>query len=111
MAPSEAKTFRLRGIPAGCCKKDVEGLVRNTLNCNDGNIHVRSLASALDDSGEIVATVEISPVPTGFQNTVESHEWSFDTFYNNEDLSLLFDANFLDFTPLYTPPDEQWNLE
>ncbi|KAF9640919.1 putative nacht and ankyrin domain containing protein [Lasiodiplodia theobromae] len=111
MAPSEGKTFRLRGIPAGLCKKDVEILVQNTLNCNDVNIRVRSLASDLDNLDEDVATVEISPVPIAFKSTAKGDEWCLDTVYNDEDLSLLFDTNFLGPTPLHTPSYEKWDLE
>lgn len=111
MAPSDGKTFRLRGIPAGLCKRDVESLVQNTLNCNDVNIRVRSLASDLDSLDEDVATVELSPVPRAFQSTAKADEWCLDTVYNDEDLSLLFDTNFLGPTPLHTPSHEQWNLE
>ncbi|KAF4541448.1 Protein serac1 [Lasiodiplodia theobromae] len=111
MAPSEGKTFRLRGIPAGLCKKDVEILVQNTLNCNDVNIRVRSLASDLDNLDEDVATVEISPVPIAFKSTAKGDEWCLDTVYNDEDLSLLFDTNFLGPTPLHMPSYEKWDLD
>lgn len=106
---SSYTTFRVRGIPAGSSKEDVEELVEQALSGEDLSVfRVKSLAVDRPGSREMVATMNFATVPAQLGQCVSNVEWSAEL---SDDVALLFDTHFHGCTTLSCPPDDSWKFE
>ena len=99
---SKAVTFRVRRIPAAIRKTDLVDFLRRSVPGlgDEGNIQLRSLAVSPDDltfPPSQTATLEFTRPPERFKGATES---SWFVQISGSDEGLLFDTNFLGFTPL-----------
>ena len=99
---SKAVTFRVRRIPTAIGKTGLVAFLRRSVTGlgDEDNIQLRSLAASPDDwifPPSQTATIEFARPPERFKGTAEN-SWSVPI--PGSDQGLLFDTNFLGFTPL-----------
>lgn len=114
MPPQRYTAYRLRGIPAGSSKKDVENLASRALLCDGATIRVESLASDLSRSGEAVAILNIANPPESLSSSNGTEEWILQVSLDDDvdgELILVFDTHFHGCTTLHCPSTQDWKFE
>lgn len=102
------KTFRLRGIPKGWDKAEVQRRIKDRLSLKDGTeVVARSLSTNPYRHEEQVATIEFSNNTfTGLEDNAKS-EWHIIV----EGHELLLDTHFFGMTPLHAADDSSCDVE
>lgn len=112
------KTFRVRGIPHSCKRRETEKIIKAALGLEDEEpgLKVYSLAfNPYREAQEKVATVSFAKVPSRLSNGAGKDEWQFplpifeplqvsdeddDEDIPRRDAELVIDTHFKGFTPL-----------
>jgi hypothetical protein len=112
------KTFRVRGIPHSCKRRETEKIIKTALGLEDQGpgLRVSSLAfNPYRQAQEKVATVSFAEVPSSLSNGTGKGEWKFplpifeppqasgdddDEDIPRRDEELVIDTHFKGFTPL-----------
>jgi hypothetical protein len=117
---SYQKTFRVRGIPHSCKRRETEKIIKAALGLEDEGpgLKVYSLAfNPYRQAQEKVATISFARVPSRLSNSPAKDEWRFplptfeppqvsdededeDEDIPRRDAELVIDTHFKGFTPL-----------